>query len=136
MGVAIYVVIEKEIPGIDASSVSGKALAKSSEQLDRIARKNGLLAIQEFMSVDPEEAGAFLEDSEIALDDVKIPEEQWFDPADGLKTIRGLLDFLRDNPTALSKVPLSHLQDDLLAAEKVLSVALKHGVRFHFAVDF
>src|SRR5437764_586472 len=42
MGVALFVALEKEIPGFDASSVCGKFLTKVQTRLDGIAKRQGL----------------------------------------------------------------------------------------------
>ena len=61
---------------------------------------------------------------------LEIPPEQWFDPNEGLRTVRGLLDYLRRHPVA------PDVAEDLEAMEQVLTAAAEQGVRFHLAVDF
>ena len=62
MGVALYVALEKEVPGFDASSVCGKRLEKAQEKLDDIAKEMGLTPLGDFISVAPEDVLAFFED--------------------------------------------------------------------------
>jgi hypothetical protein len=134
MSVALYVALEKEVPGFDASSVCGKFLEKAQARLDGIAREMGLTPLRHFISVAPEEALAFFEDAGGVPEGLEPPAEEWFDPAEGLRTVRGLLSYIRDNPASVKQA--RGVCDDLEAAEEVLAAAREHGVRFHLAIDF
>lgn len=134
MGVALYVVLEKDATGCDATSVPGKCLARAQDRLDAIAKERGLTPLGDFLSIAPEEAMAFLEGEGVAPEGLELPAEQWFDPADGLRTVRGLLDQLRHAPPDVPR--LAGVLDDLEATERVLLAAEQHGVRFHLAIDF
>jgi hypothetical protein len=134
MSVAIYVALEKEIPGFDASSVCGKCLEKAQARLDGIARERRLTPLTDFLSTAPEDVLGFFEDMGGMPEGLQPPAEEWFDPAEGLRTVRGLLDYLRDNPTSVPRA--RGVRDDLEAAEAVLAAAREHGVRFHLAIDF
>jgi hypothetical protein len=134
MGVALYVALEKEVPGFDASSVWGKCLEKAQTRLDGIAREHGLTPLGDFISVAPEDVLAFLEGEGGVPEDLELPTEDWFDPAEGLRTVRGLLSYIRDNPASVKQA--RGVCDDLEAAEEVLAAAKEHGVRFHLAIDF
>jgi hypothetical protein len=63
MGVALYIALEKEIPGFDASSVCGKCLARAQTRLDGIARQQGLIPLEDFISTAPEDVLSFFEDA-------------------------------------------------------------------------
>jgi hypothetical protein len=134
MSVALYVALEKEVPGFDASSVCGKLLAKAQESLDAIARRQGLTPLEDFIRAAPEDLLAFLEDSGGVPEGVEMPAEDWFAPSEGLKTVRGLLRHLRHDPSAVRHA--EEVCDDLEAAGRVLAAAAQQGVRFHLAVDF
>ncbi len=134
MGVALYVALEKEIPGFDASSVSGKFLAKAQKKLDGIAQRKGLKPLEDFISTNPEEILGLLEDVGGVPDGLEIPAEQWFRPSEGLKTVRGLLQYLRDDPSGIRNV--RDVINDLEATAEVLAAAAKKRIRFHLAVDF
>jgi hypothetical protein len=134
MGVALYVALEKEIPGFDASSVCGKRLEKAQERLDGIAKELGLTPLGDFISVAPEDVLAFFEDQGGVPEGQELAPEDWFDPAEGLRTVRGLLSYVRDNPASIKQA--RGVCDDLEAAEEVLAAAQRHGVRFHLAIDF
>jgi hypothetical protein len=134
MGVALYVALEKEVPGFDASSVCGKCLEKAQTKLDGIAKEHGLPPLGDFISVAPEDMLAFFEGEGGMPEGLEVPAEDWFDPAEGLRTVRGLLSYLRDHPASVKQA--RGVRDDLEAAEQVLAAAKEHGVRFHLAIDF
>jgi hypothetical protein len=66
-------------------------------------------------------------------------QEEWFDPAEGLRLVQGLLDHLGNDPRALRRlekgdtVEARWLLEDLEEAAKILRAAEGEGVRFHFA---
>jgi predicted RNase H-like HicB family nuclease len=132
MSVALYISLEKEIDGFDASSVCGKALSRAQDQLDRIATKLGLTPLEKFISVGEEEFDMALGDE--IPEDIEVPEYKWFSAKDGLKTVQGLLKYLGENPSALAEA--ERVMDDLESAERVLQAAVKKKVRFHFGIDF
>ncbi len=134
MSVALYIALEKEIPGFDASSVCGKHLEKAQAKLDGVARERGLTALGDFLSTDPEDVRAFFGVEGGMPEGLQLPAEQWFDPTEGLRTVRGLLSYVRENPAGVSRA--RGVREDLEAAEAVLLAATQHGVRFHLAVDF
>jgi hypothetical protein len=134
MGVALYVALEKVVPGFDASSVCGKFLAKAQTSLDSIAKQQGITPLEEFISTAPEDLLAFLEDEGGVPEGVEIPPEEWFEPSEGLTTVRGLLHHLRHDPSAIRHA--RDVCDDLEAAARLLAAAAEQGVRFHLAVDF
>jgi hypothetical protein len=133
MGVALYVALEKEVPGFDASSGCGKVLERAQRQIDGIARRLNLTPLEDFISTDPEEIRGYMEDLGGVPDGVQFPAEQWFDPSDGLKTVRGLLNHLRNDPSGVRN--LQGVLQDLEATEEVLAAAAKQGTRFHLAID-
>ncbi len=61
---------------------------------------------------------------------IGTPDAQWFSAEEGLKTIDALLREADVSPG------LKAAKDDLLGCQRVLREALKHGVRWHLAVDF
>jgi hypothetical protein len=134
MSVALYVALEQEIPGFDASSVSGKFLAKAQKKLDSIAKRLGLQPLEAFISTNPDDVLDFLEGEGGVPEGMEIPAEEWFEPVEGQKTVRGLLDHLRHHPTSVRNP--ADVSADLEDIEAMLAAAAKRGVRFHLAVDF
>ena len=103
MGVALYIALEKEIPGFDASSVCGKHLEKAQERLDGIAKELGLTPLGDFISMAPEDVLDFFEGEGGMPEGHEPPAEEWFDPAEGLRTVRGLLSHLREHPASVKQ---------------------------------
>ena len=133
MAQAILVTLEKEVPGASAAyakSGTGKALARELERVDFAARKCKVTQPSSLLSENP---AALIEEMKAQGFDpakMRVPPEQWFDAAEGLKTVRGLVaqvtanlnDFKQPNP----------ILRDLKAAEALLAAAAAAGVRFHF----
>jgi len=125
VGSALYIVLEKKIPGLDAM-VDGKMLAQAEEHLAKAAQRLKVRPLMEFFSINPAEAAGFLEDEGA---EAEIPAEQWFSAEEGLKTVQALLGEMENSPE--SKIT----KDDLLGFERVLREAQKQRVRWHLAVD-
>jgi len=133
MGVSIYVSLEKEIAGVDPLAINGKPLSKAVDALDEWAQAKGLRTVMEMVSSPPEEVADLMD---VEVDD--LPEhlvaEQWFAAADGLKTIRAMIEHLQQHSTAVKAADdvLTDLQD----IEAVLVAAEAQRVKFHFSIDF
>jgi hypothetical protein len=132
MALAFIVTLEKEIPELAAyaKSGTGKALARESERLNFAARKCKIEALSSMLS---ESQAALMEQMrEQGFDPSKmrLPPEQWYSAADGLKVVRTLHDHVYKNLNDF-KQPNPILRD-LKAAEALLEAAEKAGVRFHF----
>src|SRR5580693_2351656 len=87
MGAAHYIVLEREIDGLD-TMIDGKSLSRHIESLDKAAQKLGVRPLSEFFSMTPEEMSDFLGDD---ATDLKLPPLQQFSTKDGLTTVRALL---------------------------------------------
>ena len=101
MAASLYIVVEGEDPGYDIF-VNGHALARNEDALEKLAASLSVRPLLEFFSAD-ENAMALLVDQgsgNPAWSQTLLP-PQWFDPREGLVTIRALLDFLHSAPTAL-----------------------------------
>jgi hypothetical protein len=133
MALAFVVTLEKEMAGERAVYVKagqGRALARESDRLDAAARAAGVTAITSLLSESPDALAAQLRADGFDPAKMRLPAEQWFAAADGLKTVRGLAahvgaklnDFKQPNP----------ILRDLRSAEGLLAAAERAGVRFHF----
>jgi hypothetical protein len=154
MGVAFYIVTEKEMPQDDIY-VGGKALAHCDD-LDELAKNAGVRPLMEFFSCSREDAESTLddfraitddlanltghrEDAESMLSDLEdidlegFPDVNWFEAKEGLLTVRGLISYLNTNPKAVKKTDA--VIDDLQQFESVLTKLDNAGVRWHLAVD-
>jgi hypothetical protein len=121
MGAAYYIVLEKEIDGLD-TMMDGKMLSKNVKTLDETAKKLGVRPLSKFFSMDNDAIANILGDE---MADVKVPPLQQFSAEDGLKTVRALL----PRPEAQPAI------EDLQACERILKVAAEHGIGWHFQID-
>jgi hypothetical protein len=133
MALAIVVTTEKEVA--DASAVyakagSGKAIARELTKIDFAARCKGVTQPSSLLS---ESQAALIEQLKAEGFDpgkMRLPPEQWYPAADGLKTVRAVIDYVNEKLNDF-KQPNPILRD-LKAAEALLAAADAAGVRFHF----
>ncbi len=145
MGVALFIVPEREVEGLD-TFVDGKALAHLKD-LDSLASEAGVRPLMEFFSAGPDDLLGILgeegDDGELHLPaGIESPEVAWFDAGDGLVTVRGLLRHLANHPEkdvlpGLTRegVRADWLVEDLRQFEQVLLGLDRAGVRWHLSVD-
>ncbi len=133
MSVAWYVVLEREIAGVDAR-VNGKALGRAGKVLEMLAKELGVPGLMQFYSAAPEELEGFLEDHgiEAQAKGLKVPAQKWFDAEDGLRSVRALFRAGERNGVGSA----DRIVADLKEFEKVLERAKEAGVRWHLAVDY
>ena len=133
MGTAYYPTLEHPIEGYDPCvEVSGKPIAGSIELLDEICDRIGQKTLTSFYSESNAEAYELI--GEEPPDDMPVGEPvHWTDPADGLRTVAALSDYLRAHPHAVrnSEAVIA----DLKAFRTVFSTALAHGTRFRLRID-
>ncbi len=140
MGVSIYPVLNKEVPGFDVTEVSGKALA------DFMFENESLFApLLRFLSNDEEELAGFIAD-QTGQDakEIEVPAEEWFDPQEALPFVQRLLEQVRLIPQSVIKVPdrwepkefTEGVINDLVNLEKALVLAQQQQAQFHLAMDF
>jgi len=126
----LYIVAEGEIAGFEPHlETNGRSLSEANEGLNRIAEQIGVRPLMEFFSMDPEEAGAFLE-----AEGDEPPEDEWFAPEEGLRTVRALAARLTEHPDALADA--TGLIEELQGFDAALSRLAQEGVRWHLAIDF
>lgn len=131
MGSAIYIVPKTPVSGLD-DFVNGKAVAKIDEvELDELCKRLKVPSIWTFVSQDPGQFADFFEDSMEAA--TVLPAEEWFDPSEGLRTVRALHGHLATHPQALQNA--REFVEDLQDYEWVLSALEEQRVEWHFAVD-
>src|SRR3954453_23413060 len=131
MALAIVVTLEKELPesAAYAKAASGKALARELDRLDLAARTVKVTAIESMLSESQAALIAQLKEEGFDPAKMRLPPEQWFTAADGLKTVRALAGHVEKNLNDF-KQPNPILRN-LKAAETLLSAAENAGVRFH-----
>ena len=132
MAQAIVITLEKEIPELAAYTKggSGKALARETDRLDTAVRRYGASAITSLLSESQAALIAQLKDEGFDPSKMRLPPEQFFSAAEGLKTVRALSGHVEKNLNDF-KQPNPILRD-LKAAETLLAAAETAGVSFHF----
>ncbi|WP_165252978.1 hypothetical protein [Paludisphaera soli] len=141
MGINVTMMFEREVTGVLHRCVEGCDLAKGKtvETLGRIAQETGVRPIDDFyrdtlLEHLPEEArvamtlGCWSEEEWGPRPD--DPEPNWYDPAEGLASLRALLGHLRGHPRAIRRGV-----DELEEMERALAAAAAEGVRFHVYFD-
>ena len=132
MGAGLYIVVNSPEPGFD-TFVNGKALARAEGKLTAAAEKLGVIPLMSFFSMSQDDVDAAAEEFGLSEDAVgSAGAERWFEPKDGLRTVRALLALLDTEPNSLGPGVL----EDLLGFAKVLETATERGLRWHVAVDY
>ena len=132
MALALIVTLDKPLPDAQSAyskAASGKALARELEKLDFAARCKNVTQPSSLLS---ESQAALIEQLRADGFDptkMRLPAEQWYPAADGLKTIRAIAEYVAANLNNF-KQPNPILRD-LKAAETLLIAADAAGVRFH-----
>lgn len=130
---AIYPVLDKELEGIDAASVSGKIINQYNPELGEIARNAGLVPLMNFFGAD---SGEYFDEDE--FEGLEIPDEQlgekWFEPEAGLKTIEFLLDSVRIDPSEFGS-DATALLAELEDFRRVLEKAREASAKWHVAIE-
>ena len=133
MAQAMLITLEKDVPGASeayAKSKTGKALAREADRIDLAARTRKVAQPASLLSENPAALMAEMEAQGFDPNKMRIPPEQWFPAADGLVTVRALIEHVNANLNNF-KQPNPILRD-LKAAEALLAAAEAAGVRFHF----
>lgn len=131
----MYIVVEGEDPGFDIF-VNGHALARNEDALEKLALRLGVKPLLEFFSADENSMALLLEEGAGDPEWAKtLPPPQWFSPDDGLITIATLMDFLRDNPSALGSDTIPVLSE-LEEYERVLQKTAVRSLRWQLAVSW
>src|SRR3569833_4030732 len=135
MAASLYIVVEGEDPGFDIF-VNGHALARNEDALERLAESLGVAPLLQFFSADENSMCMLL--GQGAGDPGwarHLPEPQWFDPAQGLVTVKALMRFLSETLASFGSETQPVLTE-LREYETVLASALKHHLRWHLAVSW
>lgn len=135
MPASLYIVVEGEDPGFDIF-VNGHALARNEEALHRLAAKLHVSPLLDFFSADENSMALLLDqgagDPEWAH---HLPQPQWFQPTDGLVTVRALIELLTSAPAALGSETYSVVVE-LKEYERVLLKSAGRRLRWHLAASW
>ncbi|HEV3146236.1 MAG TPA: hypothetical protein VGZ47_20280 [Gemmataceae bacterium] len=126
-----HVRLERDLPGVEISTSSGVTLLYLQRQIDELAERLELRPLSRFFSTNPEAVSAYLAEQGLDPAQYDLPDEEWFEAAEGLEAVRGLLDAIRAEPTSIPKS--DRILADLEAIEHVLAAAVLQDVRFHLA---
>ena len=135
MALALLVTLAKDLPdpapaATYKKSGTGKALARELDKLDFAAR---VKAVAQPSSLLSESQAALIEQLKADGFDpskMRLPPEQFYPAADGLKVVRALHEYVSEKLNDF-KQPNPILRD-LKAAEALLAAAETAGVPFHF----
>jgi hypothetical protein len=129
---AIVITLQKELPegAAYAKAASGKSLARESDRLDTAARRCSVAALTSLLSENPAALAAQMREEGFDPAKMRLPAEQWFPAAEGLKSVRALAAHVTANLNDF-KFPNPILRD-LKSAEALLAAAEAAGVQFHF----
>ena len=135
MAASLYIVVEGDDPGYDIF-VNGQTLARNEDALERLAGRLHVTPLLEFFSAD-ENSMALLLEQGVAIPDWArhLPQPQWYDAPDGLRTICALIEFLTANPAALGSETQPALVE-LREYERVLRKTAERGLHWHIAVSW
>ncbi len=134
---ALSFVVTLQQPLSDAAAMKtyvktpGRALARESDRLASVARRKDVATLSSFLSEDQEKLRQQMIDEGFDPSKMRLPPERWFPPADALKTIAALFEYVSSNLNDF-KQPNPILRD-LRAAQTILSAAAEAGVAFHFS---
>jgi hypothetical protein len=129
VGVSFNVAFNKKVPPYDKLGGDHMALGEGGERLDKVAAARGLATLNQFVSIDPEEAAEL---SGLDPEELGLPPLEWFDPAAGLAAVRGLAALIRAEPKVVPKG--AALLADLEAVEQELAAAQQRKARFRFCL--
>jgi hypothetical protein len=135
MAASLYIVVEGEDPGFD-TFVNGHALARNEDALERLARRLKTPPLLEYFSADENSMALLLEQGASEPEwSQHLPQPQWFEAADGLRTVCALMDFLLSMPAALGS-ETQPVMLELGEYKKVLTKTDLYGLRWHLAVSW
>jgi hypothetical protein len=139
MAASLYIVVEGDDPGFDIY-VSGHALARNEDALERLAERLHVPPLLKFFSADEDSMALLLEQgAEQGVVDHEwkrpLPQPQWFDASDGLLAVSALIGFLGSSPAALGSETHPVLIE-LRQYQRVLRKTALRGLRWHIAVSW
>jgi len=135
MSAAVYITLDREIPGFDhVHPVCGKAIARNWETVNELARGADFPPLEHFVSASSDDLAGLIGEDAVGQSGVTIPPEQWFDPSLGLAAVRGLQDAVSRGSAGVDDP--ERVRHDLRTYEQVLLRADSDKVRFHLAFDF
>jgi len=132
MALAFIITLDKDLPELAdyTKGASGKAVAREADRLDMAARSKGVTGLTGLLSENPAVLAEQMRAEGFDPGKMRLPLEQWFAPAEGLKSVRGIAEYVSAKLNDF-KQPNPILRD-LKAAETLLLAAEAAGAKFHF----
>lgn len=127
MALSFSVWFKKEIKGFGQLGGDTVAIEPALRALDKLAKQCKVTPLSDLVSANPDEMAETLD-----LDAADLAKEEWFNVADGLKTVRALMAELRSTPTAVKNAEA--VLEDLACLEEDLAKGAAAKVKFHFAI--
>lgn len=135
MAASLYIVVEGDDPGYDIF-VNGQALARNEDALEQLAARLQVTPLLEFFSADENSMALLLEQGVASPEWARhLPQPQWYNAPDGLKTVCTLIEFLDANTAALGS-ETQPVMTELREYERVLRKTALYGLRWHIAVSW
>jgi hypothetical protein len=111
----------------------GKALLFAQYHLENFAGELGVTPLKDFFSSNPEQIAAYLQSQGVTTDQFDLPDEEWYEPADALVTVRALITRLDEDPGPVQT--LHKVREDLAAIGQAVEAAQARGERFHIGTS-
>ena len=127
MGSALYISAKRKPRNFDLL-VDGKALAKAEEKLGVVCARIGVKRLMDFFGMSPDEVADMVGE--------EVPNaapEKWFEPKEGLATVRALRRFLEAGTESVEGS--ANVIEDLRQFERVLSYLEEKKIPWHLAID-
>ncbi len=132
MSAALYIILDRKIPGAD-TFVNGKSLSKHNDELEKMAKRLGVRPLMSFFSISNEELASLEKEYAIDLSKTKSrTADTWFAAEEGLRTVNALL----ENLSGSKLKDVARVEADLREFVGVLELAKANGIRWHLAVDY
>jgi hypothetical protein len=115
----------------------GLELSRADKVLERLAKKLDVPPLSSFVSVDVEDQEMLAELAEEAGADVlgwKPEPVKWFEPAEGLKTVKALIKRLSEDEKAVKKGPA--ILAELKELQSALTAIGNKKARWRFWIDY
>jgi hypothetical protein len=135
MAASMYIVVEGEDPGYNIY-VNGRTLARYESAVESLAISLGVKPLLEFFSADQNSMALLIEEGGGNPGLLQqLPPPQWYQPAEGLRTVEALIGALDDDPHQLGTEGPEVLTE-LREYAMVLQKTTERGLRWHLAVSW
>ena len=129
MSVAYYIVLDNDNPGFD-TFVNGKFVAANLEKLDAICVELEIRRIDEFLQMSEDDISDLLGDD---LEFSDAPQENWFEPKEGIAWVEALASHIEANPGAVDDP--EGVLEDLAEYGGIFAKADKIGAKWRLNLD-